>query len=217
MDILGSIGNLYTFILLVVLFLGSGLAVWAGISALMNSKDSRKESTDKMKENIASKLQKIKNNNLFGGINMKNSGFIKLAVFAFVGIIISAAILTALPNYSSNMNSMNTNSQYSTTAMNMSGTYDQSNMQGMSTYSMQGTTSTSSDLYSIEQQLNYMQQQIYQLQYQMNSLNSSSNMSNSSMNNSNMSNSSTSNSSMSNSSGSSSNSNSSSMSSMPMM
>lgn len=200
MDILGSIGKLYTFLLLVVLFLGSGLAVWAGINAIMSRKDNIKENTNKIKDNLSVKLQNMKNNNIIGGISMKNNGFIKLAVFSFVGIIISAAILAALPNYTnSTMNNMNMSSGYTTTSMNM---------QGMTGYST-GSMTTGTDLYSIQQQLNYMQQQIYQLQNQMNSMNMNS------MNNSGSINSSGSmNGSSSNSSG---NSNSSSMSSMPMM
>jgi peptidoglycan hydrolase CwlO-like protein len=197
MDILGAIGNLYTFILLVILFLGSGLAVWSGINAIIRKKDELKENTSQIKENLNSKLQKVKNYNYIGGIRMKNSGFIKLAVFSFVGIIISAAILTALPNYSGTMNNMNMNSQYNTTSMNMSG---MNSMPGMSNYSFQGTMNSNSDLTYIQQQLNSMQQQINQMQNQMNSMNSGSSMNN----NSNTSSNSNSNSS-------------SSMSSMPMM
>lgn len=222
MDILGSIGKLYTFLLLVILFLGSGLAVWAGMNAILNKKASIKENTNKIKEDFNTKLQSItykmnrqaaslvENNNIIGGMNMKNNSFIKLAVFSFIGIIISAAILTALPKYSNSPSNMIMNSGYNTTAMNMqSNMYNQSNMQGMSGYSTQGTMS-SSDLYSIQQQLTYMQQQIYQLQNQMNnSMNSSG--SNSMNNSSSSMNSGTTNS------GSSNSGSSSSMSSMPMM
>lgn len=211
MDILGSIGKLYIFILLVLLFLGSGLAVWAGINAIISKKEKLKENTDKIKSNVSSGLNNLKNHNIIGGINMKNNSFIKLAVFSFVGIIISLAILTALPGVTgSSMSNMNMGSQYNTTAMNMQGMnnqsnmqgmYNQTNMQGMSGYVMQGTMSGNSDLYYIQQQLNYMQQQINQLQNQMNSSSMSGMQSNTgSTNNSN----------------SNSNSNSS-MSSMPMM
>ncbi len=199
MDILGSIGKLYTFILLVVLFLGSGLAVWAAINTAMNNKDKLKVSTDKIRTNLTTGLQTVKNNNILGGIKMKNSGFIKLAVFSFIGIIISAAILTALPKYTGNpMNNMNT--QYGVTSMSM---------QGMPGYSMQPSMNDNSGLNSIQQQLNQMQQQINNMQNQMsNSMNSMQNNSNNNMNNNNMNN---------NMNNNNSNSNSSSMSSMPMM
>jgi hypothetical protein len=220
MGILGSIGKLYTFVLLVILFLGSGLAVWAGISAVMNKKDSMNEKMDKIKENLRSKLQTIvnkinqqavsldKNKNIIGGFNMKNNGFIKLAVFSFVGIIISAAILTVLPNLSSQSRNMNMNSGFSTTAM---GNMSMSNMSGMSNYSAQGSMNSNADLYSIQQQLNNIQQQIYQLQNQTNnsSMNSMQSNSGSSMNNSTNNNSSNG--------GNMNNGSSSSMSSMPMM
>lgn len=218
MDILGSIGKLYTFALLVLLFLGSGLAVWAGINAIINKKEKIKENRDKIMSNVSSSFNSMKNKNILGGINMKNNGFIKLAVFSLVGIIISAAILTALPGLTGgSMNNMNMASQYNAGMMNMQGTYDQSNMQGMSGYGMQGAMNTNPDLYYIQQQLNSMQQQINQLQNQMNSSSMNSMQSNSgnSMNNSGMSNSNSMNSNnMNNNSNSNSNS---SMSSMPMM
>lgn len=184
MDILGSIGKLYTFLLLVVLFLGSGFAVWAGINAIMNKKDDIKENTNKIKEYLNLKYQNIKNKDIIGGLTMKNNGFIKLAVFSFVGIIISAAILTALPKSGNSMGYMNT--QNNMASMNMQGSmYGQASMQGMTNYNSQGAMNGSADLYSIQQQLNYIQQQIYQLQNQMNnnSMNGMQSNSGSSMNN----------------------------------
>ncbi len=184
MDILGSIGKLYTFLLLVVLFLGSGFAVWAGINAIMNKKDDIKENTNKIKGNLNLKFQNIKNKDIIGGLTMKNNGFIKLAVFSFVGIIISAAILTALPKSGNQMGYMN--AQNNMASMNMQGSmYGQSSMQGMTNYNSQGTMNGSADFYSIQQQLNNIQQQIYQLQNQMNnnSMNSMQSNSGSSMNN----------------------------------
>lgn len=218
MDILGSIGNLYTFVLLVLLFLGSGLAVWAGINAIIHKKEKIKENKDKIMSNVSSSYNSLKNKNILGGINMKNNGFIKLAVFSLVGIIISAAILTALPSLTGNsMNNMNMTAQYNTGAMNMQGGYNQANMQGMSGYGMQGSMNTNPDLYYIQQQLNSMQQQINQLQNQMgnSSMNSMQSNSGSSMsNNSGMNNNNNMNSNSMNNSNSNSNS---SMSSMPMM
>ena len=186
MDILGAIGNLYTFILLVILFLGSGLAVWAGINSILKKKDELKENTSRIKGNLNSRLQNLNKNNIIGGFSMKNSGFIKLAVFSFIGIIISAAILTALPKYSGTMSNTNMSSQYNNTSMNMSGNgmNSQYGMQGMANYSFQGTMSNNSDLYYIQQQLNNMQQQINQMQSQINSGNSMNNNSSSNSNNS---------------------------------
>lgn len=195
MDILGSIGKLYTFILLVLLFLGSGLAVWAGINAIISKKEKIKENKDKIMSNVSSSYNSLKNKNILGGINMKSNGFVKLAVFSLVGIIISAAILTALPSLTGgSMNNMNMASQYNTSTMNMQGMYNQTNMQGMynqtnmqgmSSNGMQGSMSTNPDLYYIQQQLNSMQQQINQLQNQMNnsSMNSMQSSTGSSMNN----------------------------------
>lgn len=219
MDILGSIGELYTFVLLVLLFLGSGLAVWAGINSIVKNKDKIKEKTDKIKGNLNEKLKNniIKKN---GGISM-NNGFIKLAVFSFIGIIISAAVLTMLPQTSGTMGTMNMQgSLYGQTGMN---SQSNMNMQGMSYNGMQGNTYNSSDINSIQQQLYNIQQQINQLQYQMNSgsmygmsgnygSSMSSNMNNSSMNSNmnNMNNNSMNNSNMNNS-------NMNSSSSMPMM
>lgn len=197
MNILGSIGQLYTFVLLVLLFLGSGLAVWAMINSIMKNKD-------KMNENFKLKLDSIKNNKIIGGFQMKNNNFIKLAVFSFIGIIISAAILTALPN--SNMSSMNNsnnlNMQSSTNGMNMQGNLNgqvSTNMQGMTGNSMQSNTNTQYyDMNSIQQQLYNMQQQLNQMQSQINNSSSSmqsqstsgsNNMNNSSTNSSNMNNS----------------------------
>jgi hypothetical protein len=170
MDILGSIGQLYTFILLVLLFLGSGLAVWAMINSIMKNKD-------KMNENIKIKLESIKNNKIIGGFHMKNNNFIKLAVFSFIGIIISAAILTALPNTNSMNNANNMNMQYGTNGMytqtSMNG--QAMNMQGMANTNMQSNTNTGYyDANSIQQQLYNMQQQLNQMQNQIN--NSMSNM-----------------------------------------
>ncbi len=209
MDILGSIGKLYTFILLVLLFLGSGLAVWAGINAIINKKEKIKENKDKIMSNVSSSYNSIKNKNILGGVNMKNNGFIKLAVFSLVGIVISAAILTALPSLTGNsMSNMNMASQYNAGSMNMQSGYSQTGMQGMNNqmsmqgstgYGMQGVYNTNPDLYTIQQQLNAMQQQINQLQNQMsnssmnsmqsntgNSMNNNNNMNNSSMNTNNM-------------------------------
>lgn len=183
MDILGSIGKLYTFLLLVVLFLGSGFAVWAGINAIMNKREVIKENTIKIKENLNLKFQNINNKDIIGGLTMKNNGLIKLAVFSFVGIIISAAILTALPKSGNSMGYMNTQNMVS---MNMQGSvYGQSGMQGMTNYNLQGTMNGNADFYSIQQQLNNIQQQIYQLQNQMNnnSMNGMQSNSGSSMNN----------------------------------
>jgi hypothetical protein len=199
--------------------LGSGLAVWAGINSIVKNKDKIKEKTDKIKGNLNEKLKNniIKKN---GGISM-NNGFIKLAVFSFIGIIISAAVLTMLPQTSGTMGTMNMQgSLYGQTGMN---SQSNMNMQGMSYNGMQGNTYNSSDINSIQQQLYNIQQQINQLQYQMNSgsmygmsgnygSSMSSNMNNSSMNSNmnNMNNNSMNNSNMNNS-------NMNSSSSMPMM
>jgi len=171
-DILGSIGQLYTFVLLVLLVLGFGLAVWAGL----NSIGKKKEHFEKF---INSKLELIKNICKSGGNQMKNNNFIKLAVFSFMGIIVSVAILSVLPSMSNAGKNMYGN-----------GAMVSATMQGMSNTTMQNSmTGQYPDTTAIQQQLNTMQQQINQLQYQLNN----SSMSNSNMNSNNMNNNSMSN------------------------
>ena len=94
MNILGSLGQLYMLILLALLFLGSGLGVWAVINSSINKKD--KQNT-LQKKNIAGQdnsmgsqeKEKIK----IGGFKMQNNGWFKLAIFSFVGILVSVAVL----------------------------------------------------------------------------------------------------------------------------
>lgn len=168
MDILGSIGQLYTFVLLALLILGFGLAAWAVINFMLK----KKEHIEKF---VNSKLELLKKTSKSGGNQMKNNNFIKLAVFSFMGIIVSVAILSVLPSMSKTGNNMYANGMYGNGAM--TGT----TMQGMSNTTMQNSmTGQYPDTTAIQQQLNMMQQQINQLQYQL----SNSSMSNSSMSNS---------------------------------
>lgn len=183
MDILGSIGQLYTFVLLALLIIGFGLATWAIINYILKKKET-------MEETINSKLELVKKQIESGGNKMKNNNFIKLAVFSFMGIIVSIAILSVLPSLTGSNNAMYSNRMYSNGNMtNMSNT-----MQGMSNSNMSNSmTSQYTDTSTIQQQLNSMQQQINQIQYQLNNIgmNNSSmsgTMNNNSMNNNNMSN-----------------------------
>ena len=180
MNILGSLGQLYMLILLALLFLGSGLGVWAVINSSINKKD--KQNT-LQKKNIAGQdnsmgsqeKEKIK----IGGFKMQNNGWFKLAIFSFVGILVSVAVLGLVSTNSgaadnahlqhqqqglqqnqnmAGMNGMNSNMQAQggmNTGMPVGNMQNQGNMQIDNNYMM------------IQQQLNQMQQQIYMMQQQM--------------------------------------------------
>ncbi len=145
MSILGSLGQLYMFVLLVLLFLGSGLALWGFIGFITSRGSSKKPGQTVMKNNNRSM-----NKNL-GGFIMANNGWFKLAVFSFIGILVSMAVLGLISNSSlggynaqmqqqamqqnnmANMNMQGVNMQGGMSTqgnMNMNGNMQMGNMQG---------------------------------------------------------------------------------------
>ena len=202
MEALGSVSQIYMFILLALLFVGSGLAIWSFLNFLADKAIGKPTS--------AKKKQVILNNGpnqepgsvkkTYGGFIMVNNGWIKLAVFSFVGIIASVIIL----GFVSTTNPMNTASnahlQHQQQGMSQSGysqgTMDpnmqmqgnvngnmgsqmQGNMNGNMGAQMQGNMNGNMG-YQVQGNMNgnmgqqndymMMQQQIYQMQMQMNQI-----------------------------------------------
>ena len=105
MGVLGSLGQLYMFILLVLLFAGSGFALWSFIGYLTKSNTSKTKSASKQID-----INKNKERKILGGIRMKNNGWFKLATFSFVGILISMLVLGVMTTNGAQGN-MNNNMQ----------------------------------------------------------------------------------------------------------
>jgi len=162
---LGSISQMYMFILLALLFMGSGFAVWGFVNFLM-TRTTPKKGVIKKSKVIAPTivLEKATTNNiknLNGGYFMNNNGWIKLAVFSFVGIIVSVIVLGFV---STNGTGGATNHQQQQGAqvqggMNVATPMGNMQVQG----NMNGATN---DQVMMQQQLNQMQQQLSQMQQQ---------------------------------------------------
>ena len=186
MGVLGSLGQLYMFILLVLLFMGSGFALWSFISHLTKSNTNKTKSASQQMNINQNKERKI-----LGGFKMTNNGWFKLAIFSFVGILISMAVLGVMTtngtqgNINNNMQmqgNMNGNAQMQG---NMNGnTQMQGNMNGNAQmqgnipvqYNMNGNAQMSNDPTTMMmQQLNQMQQQMNQMQQQFNQMNQMNN------------------------------------------
>ena len=193
MNLLGSVGQLYMFVLLVLLFLGSGLALWRFVNFLM-ARGIQKQGKG---ENLISKGQNkaTQSNNILnikrGGLLMANNGWIKLAVFSLVGIIVSVAILGMTSTSNSNMQGMNMgNNQYQGMQQNgtnsmqgnmnmqggMNANTQMGNMQGgmnvntqMGNMQAQGNTNMNGWM-DINQMLMMMRQNMYQMQMQLNQI-----------------------------------------------
>jgi hypothetical protein len=132
MNILGSFGNLYMAVLLILLVVGVFYTIYYLIK--------------KIHENFTSKLG--------GDSIMKTNGWLKLAIFSFVGLIISVVLLnlTNPTNAETDQHSTHVNG---TAAVN--GT-------------VQGTVSggvTMDQMNSMMEQMNQLQQQMMQMQQQM--------------------------------------------------
>lgn len=171
MNALGAISQIYMFILLALLFIGSGFALWSFIDFLTTKKKSKKELIAKSQVNtpiIVLDKGITKNNNLNGGYFMNNNGWIKLAVFSFVGIIVSVIVLGFVStNANSNLSSHQQNQQqYQQQGMQMQSganiTTPMGNMQMQG--NMQGNMN---DQVMMQQQLMQMQQQLNQMQQQL--------------------------------------------------
>lgn len=193
MNLLGSVGQLYMFVLLVLLFLGSGFAIWRFINFLMERRANRQGQGITQKQN-GIKNENVANNELKkgkGGLIMANNGWLKLAVFSLVGIIASVAIL-GLVSTSSNMQGMNMQGMNMSTTQNSN--IHQQHLQSGSNNAMQGSMNMNSQMGNIQaqdsmnmngnmnqnqivqQQLNQLQMQINQLQQQLGSMNGNMSM-----------------------------------------
>ena len=183
LDVLGSIGQLYMFLLLVVMVMGFGLAAWSAINFIVVKKvvKPNNPNNDKQKTEIkTTKDQIIQNKRILGGLIMNSNGFFKLAIFSLAGIFISAVILTFTSGMSNNNNQNGMNMQGTNDQMNMSsqpsnngqmnmnnqvsnnGQMNMSNTSAQSNMNSQGNQSNS--LANIEAQLQMMEKQIIQIQ-----------------------------------------------------
>lgn len=190
MNLLGSVGQLYMFVLLVLLFLGSGFALWRFINFLMERGANKQGQVVTTQTQNGTKNEKVVNNEVKkgkGGFIMANNGWVKLAVFSLVGIIVSVAILGFVSSSSNSMQGMNTGTMNQNTMQQQMGT----NMQGsMNTNSQMGNMQAQGSMNMngnmnqnqiIQQQLNQLQMQINQMQQQLGSMNGNNTM-NGSMN-----------------------------------
>lgn len=119
MDALGSISQLYMFILLVLLFVGVGFAVIGLVKFLTGQQRLTIKTNNKNRQiNNNSKM----NYKQIGGFFMNsNNGWLKLAAFSFVGILISVIV-------SGLISTGNTSYIPGTHNANPSGTYQNGNM-----------------------------------------------------------------------------------------
>lgn len=174
MEILGSVGQLYTLILLVLLFLGVGFLLWSFANFIIDLGAGKGKIGGK-NNGKAPVLSQVNNSdkksfkNLNGGLNM-NNGWFKLAALSFVGIFISIIALGFLST--SNQAGADIHQQHQQQGlyqgqnnMYMTGTSGNMGMQ------MNGQMMPANDMMMMQQQLNYMQQQLYYMQQQMGMMN----------------------------------------------
>ena len=198
LNILGSLGQLYMLILLTLLFLGSGLGVWAMINSSTNNKKDKQGVPQKKSEvGRGSRMDsQEKEKTKIGGIKMQNNGWFKLAIFSFVGILVSIAVLGLVStnsnmadgnihlqhqqqglqqnqNAMAGMNGMNGNMQVQG-GMNVGTPMGNMQMQGNMNGNMQQqggmnpmNMPVDNNYMMMQQQLNQMQQQLYMMQQQM--------------------------------------------------
>lgn len=195
LNILGSLGQIYMLILLALLFLGSGLGVWAMINSSMNNK--KDKISPPQKKSVVGQGSSMdsqgKEKTKIGGIKMQNNGWFKLAIFSFVGILVSIAVL-GLVSTNNNMADSNVHLQHQQQGLQqnqnaMAGMNGNMQMQGgmnvgtpMGNMQMQGNMNGNMQMQGgmnsmnvpadynymmLQQQLNQMQQQLYMMQQQM--------------------------------------------------
>jgi hypothetical protein len=168
-SVLGSLGQLYMFVLLVLLFLGSGFALWSFINFILNRNKQKAGTTDK-KPALNQENGSNRNNNsqkMIGGLFMNNNGWLKLAVFSFIGILVSVIILGFVST--SNPSAMSIHQQHQQQGnMNMQGGMNVNTPMG--DMQMQGGMNGNMGMQygNVQQQLSQIQQQINQLQQQLN-------------------------------------------------
>lgn len=174
MDILSSLGQMYMFILLILLFVGSGLAAWAFINNFVpNTSQVKPGARDKGKPPAVSKAvnniiinDKPEEDKKIGSFRITDSRWFKLALYSLAGILLSVTLLGFTATNSSNVSAHNHSS--SQNAMNgaQAGSMPVNNMpmnNGMpNDYMMM------QQLSMMQQQLNRMQQQIMNMRMQQN-------------------------------------------------
>lgn len=168
MSILGSAGQIYMYVLLILLFLGSGFALWSFINSIMNQK---KRKTEAMVKKLNQERDSNKDNFIqktIGGFVMNNNGWLKLAVFSFIGILVSVVVLGFVST--TGTQGANIHQQHQQQGMQQGmgmGSMNMGNMNmgGMSSGMMQDNNM------AIQQQLNQMQMQLNQMQQQMGMMN----------------------------------------------
>ena len=119
MSLLGSVGQIYMLALLTLLFLSFGFAIWSAINHFAGRSSKKAEAAKANSNKNLAKNETQSNKKLFGGIIMGNNGWLKLAVFSFVGILISFAVLGLLT--SNGMTAGNYQMQNQQMAMNANG------------------------------------------------------------------------------------------------
>lgn len=183
MEALGSVSQIYMFILLALLFVGSGLAIWSFLNFLADKATGKPASVKKEKQVILNNGPNQEQGSVkktYGGFIMVNNGWLKLAVFSFVGIIASVIILGFISTTYPMNTASNTHLQHQQQGMNQSG-YTQQMQGGMNVDAQMGNMQMQGNMNGnmgsqmqgdMGQQNDYMmmQQQIYQMQMQMNQM-----------------------------------------------
>ncbi|MCX7922441.1 MAG: hypothetical protein N3B21_10600 [Clostridia bacterium] len=175
MNILGSVGQLYMFVLLALLFMGSGFALWRFIEFVTARGKTKPEAGKKDNENIqVNVVQKgnVEGKKILGGLIMANNGWLKLAVVSFIGIFISVAALGLIStngNNGMNIHQLHQQQgmQQNGSSMNMQGGMNMGNMQMQGNMNIGGGMQQN-DLMMIQQQINQIQMQLNQMQGNMN-------------------------------------------------
>lgn len=177
------------FVLLVLLFLGSGFALWRFINFLTERNKTMAEPGQKLKQKEQVKTPEkgngeVKNVFTRGGLFMANNSWVKLAIFSLVGVLVSVIVLSFISTGNSQgmqMGTMGTNGQ----GINIHQQHQQQGMQqnGMGGMNMQGGMNVNSQMGNMQMQggmnmnggmdqnqLMMMQQQLYQMQMQLNQM-----------------------------------------------
>ncbi|NPV92819.1 MAG: hypothetical protein HPY50_18795 [Firmicutes bacterium] len=196
MQLLGAVGSLYMYLLLLLLFAGSGLALWALANYTAEKVFSKPKGRAKAPPSSTEKngAEGQTSNKLLGGINMSNNAWIKLSVISLVGILISVAALGLLSGTNSSAGGMSLHQQHTQNqgqnhqaqALNQSAPqpYGYGPQYGMMQGSTQpmGGSMMQNDLYHMQNQLNMMQMEMsnmrQMMQMEKNSMNNMGGMSN---------------------------------------
>lgn len=153
MTILGNVGSVYTLILILLLIIGLGLIGIGFFNYIVNPKQKGAKSNNTQKEK--------------GGSFMQNNGWLRLALFSLVGIIIAAVLLNFINPGSSMSGHANMQMQPGMTMQGgMGGMQMQGGMNGMGMMNMNAPMGADTNT-MIMQRLNQMQMQINQMQQMM--------------------------------------------------